>query len=118
LAGHPPACDIPLHAGGIVDQIENWVSIITRQAIRRGTFSSAKALITGISDHIQHGSSDPKPFAWIATANENVAKVRLVQTHVNKLRRQQRKVKTPESRSTSASPASADVTIRDQIGSR
>jgi hypothetical protein len=64
---------------------ENWFSIITRQAIRRGTFSSVRVLIRQIRDYIQHWNSDPKPFAWTATADEILAKVRLVQTNIKKL---------------------------------
>jgi hypothetical protein len=67
------------------NQIENWFSIITRQAIRRGTFSSVKILIRQIRDSIQHWNSVPKPFAWTATADEILAKVRLVQTNIKKL---------------------------------
>lgn len=68
-----------------INQIENWFSIITRQAIRRGTFSSVKVLIRQIRDYIQHWNSDPKPFTWTATADEILAKVRLVQTNIKKL---------------------------------
>jgi transposase len=68
-----------------INQIENWFSIITRQAIRRGTFSSVKVLIGQIRNYIQHWNSDPKPFAWTATADEILARVRLVQATIKKL---------------------------------
>ena len=68
-----------------INQIENWFSIITRQAIRRGTFSSVKVLIGQIRDYIQHWNSNPTPLAWTATADEILAKVRLVQTNIKKL---------------------------------
>jgi transposase len=68
-----------------INQIENWFSIITRQAIRRGTFSSVKVVIGQIRDYIQHWNTDPKPFAWTATADQILAKVRLVQTNIKKL---------------------------------
>jgi transposase len=67
------------------NQIENWFSIITRQAIRRGTFSSVKVLIGAIRNYIQHWNSDCKPFVWTATADEILAKVQLVQTNIRKL---------------------------------
>ncbi|WP_275292328.1 IS630 family transposase [Amycolatopsis sp. La24] len=66
-------------------QIETWFGIITRQSIRRGTFSSVKVLITQIRDYIDHWNTNPQPFAWTATADEILAKVRLVQTSVRKL---------------------------------
>jgi transposase len=68
-----------------LNQTENWFSIITRQAIRRDTFSSVKVLIGQIRDYIQHWNTDAKPFAWTATADEILAKVRLVQTNIKKL---------------------------------
>jgi hypothetical protein len=59
--------------------------IITRQCIRRGTFSSVKVLINQIRDYITHWKTSAKPFAWTATANEILAKVRLVETNIKKL---------------------------------
>jgi transposase len=68
-----------------VNQIETWFGIITRQAIRRGTLTSVKALIGQIRDYIAHANANAKPFAWTATAEEILAKVRLVQTNIKKL---------------------------------
>jgi transposase len=68
-----------------INQIETWFSIITRQAIRRGTFSSVKVLIAAIRDYIQHWNTTCTPFVWTATADEILAKVQLVQTNIRKL---------------------------------
>jgi transposase len=68
-----------------VNQIETWFGIITRQSIRRGTFTSVKVLIGQIRDYITHWNTRPKPFAWTATSDEILAKVRLVQTNIKKL---------------------------------
>jgi len=68
-----------------INQIETWFGIITRQSIRRGTFTSVTVLIKQIRDYIDHWNSDPKPFTWTATADEILAKVQLVQTSVKKL---------------------------------
>jgi transposase len=68
-----------------INQIETWFGIITRQSIRRGTFSSVKTLIKQIRDYIAHWNTNPKPFAWTATADEILAKVRIVQTNIKKL---------------------------------
>lgn len=68
-----------------VNQIETWFGIITRQSIRRGTFTSVKVLISQIRDYITHWNVNPPPFAWTATADEILAKVRLVQTNIKKL---------------------------------
>jgi len=68
-----------------INQIETWFGIITRQAIRRGTFSSVKVLIRRINDYIAHWNSNAEPFVWTATADEILAKVRLVQSSIKKL---------------------------------
>jgi transposase len=68
-----------------VNQIETWFGIITRQSIRRGTFTSVKVLIAQIRDYITHWNTDPTPFTWTATADEILAKVRIVQTNIKKL---------------------------------
>jgi transposase len=68
-----------------INQIEIWFGIITRQSIRRGTFSSVQVLIRQIRDYITHWNTDTAPFAWTATADEILAKVQLVQTNIKKL---------------------------------
>jgi transposase len=68
-----------------INQIETWFGIITRQSIRRGTFTSVKVLIKQIRDYIAHWNTNPKPFIWTATAEEILAKVRIVQANVKKL---------------------------------
>ena len=68
-----------------INQIETWFGIITRQSIRRGTFSSVKALIKQIREYISHWNANAKPFSWTATADEILAKVRLVEANIKKL---------------------------------
>jgi transposase len=68
-----------------INQIETWFGIITRQSIRRGTFSSINVLIKQIRDYINSWNQNAKPFTWTATADEIFAKVRLVQTNIRKL---------------------------------
>ena len=68
-----------------LNQIETWFGIITRQSIRRGTFTGVKVLITQIRDYITHWNAHAKPFTWTATADEILAKVQLVQTNIKKL---------------------------------
>jgi transposase len=68
-----------------INQIETWFGIITRQSIRRGTFTSVKVLIAQIRDYITHWNATATPFVWTATAEEILAKVRLVQTNIKKL---------------------------------
>jgi transposase len=68
-----------------INQIETWFGIITKQAIRRGTFTSVNALIHRIRRYVEHWNTDAKPFTWTATADETLAKVRWVQTNVKQL---------------------------------
>lgn len=68
-----------------INQVETWFGILTRQSIRRGTFSSVQVLIRQIRDYINHWNTQPRPFEWTATAGEILAKVRLTQTAVRKL---------------------------------
>ncbi|WP_274578663.1 IS630 family transposase [Streptomyces sp. AC1-42W] len=63
-----------------LNQIEIWFGIITRQSIRRGTFSSVHVLVKQIRDYINSWNQNPKPFTWTATTGEILAKVRLVAT--------------------------------------
>ena len=71
------------NAPGLPD--ETWFGIITRQSIRRGTFSSVKVLIKQIRDYITHWNAGAKPFTWTATADEILAKVRVVEANIKKL---------------------------------
>ncbi len=64
---------------------ENWFSLITRQSIRRGTFTSVTMLISQIRDYITHWNTTAKPFEWTATAQEILAKVALTQANIRKL---------------------------------
>jgi transposase len=68
-----------------LNQIETWFGVITKQAIRRGTFTSVNALIHRIRAYIAHWNIDAKPFVWTATADEILAKVRWVQTSIKQL---------------------------------
>jgi transposase len=68
-----------------INQIETWFGIITKQAIRRGTFTSVNALINRIRAYVEHWNTDAEPFVWTATADEILAKVAWVQTNVRQL---------------------------------
>ena len=68
-----------------LNQVEIWFGIITKQAIRRGTFRSLRQLISTINAYIANWNHDSKPFTWTATANEIVTKVRLIHQDFRKL---------------------------------
>ena len=50
--------------------VECFFSIITRQAIRRGTFTSVKDLIAAIRTFIDGWNDRCQPFTWTKTADE------------------------------------------------
>jgi hypothetical protein len=68
-----------------INQIEIWFGLITRQAIRRGTFSSVKQLVATIENYIDNWNADCKPFAWTADADTILAKVRWIESEVHKI---------------------------------
>jgi hypothetical protein len=68
-----------------LNQIETWFGIITRQAIRRGTFASVQILIRTIRACIASWNTDPRPFQWTPTADQILAKVRLTRINIKKL---------------------------------
>jgi transposase len=71
LAKHPR---ITLHftptSGSWLNLVEVFFGIITRQAIRRGTFTSVKDLVTAISRFIDGWNDRCRPFTWTKTADE------------------------------------------------
>ena len=57
-----------------LNQIETWFSVLTRQAIRRGSFRSVKELINLIDTFTRHWNAGETPFVWVKTADEILAK--------------------------------------------
>ena len=58
-----------------LNQVETWFSIITRKAIRRGSFTSTNALVQKIDEFVQSYNSDSTPFIWTATADAIFEKI-------------------------------------------
>ena len=57
-------------SGSWLNLVEVFFSIITRQAIRRGSFNSVKELMTAISAFIDGWNQRCHPFTWTKTADE------------------------------------------------
>ena len=57
-----------------MNQIETWFAILSRQAIRRGSFGSVKELIARIDLFTGNWNAGATPFAWVKTADEILAK--------------------------------------------
>jgi transposase len=57
-------------SGSWLNMVEIFFGIITRQAIRRGTFTSVKDLIAKIGIFIDGWNDRCQPFTWTKTADE------------------------------------------------
>ncbi|MGH2445135.1 MAG: hypothetical protein ACRDGD_03755, partial [Candidatus Limnocylindria bacterium] len=57
-----------------LNQVETWFGILTRQAIRRGSFGSVKELIAMINRFTETWNAGTSPFIWVKTADEILAK--------------------------------------------
>lgn len=57
-------------SGSWLNLVEVFFGIITRQAIRRGSFDSVKELITAITTFIDAWNERAHPFTWTKTADE------------------------------------------------
>lgn len=68
-----------------LNQIEIWFGIITRQAIRRGTFTSLSQLVRSIKDYIRDWNQDAEPFEWTTTPGEIIAKVKILHRDFKRL---------------------------------
>ena len=75
LAKHPR---VRMHftptSGSWLNLVEVFFGIITRQAIRRGTFTSVKDLIAAIETFIDACNDRCQPFVWTKTADEILTK--------------------------------------------
>ena len=60
--------------------VECFFSVITRQAIHRGSFTSVKELITAIGAFIDNWNEHPVPFAWTKDADEILGKIERAKT--------------------------------------
>jgi len=61
-------------SGSWLNMVEIFFGIITRQAIRRGTFTSVADLIAAIETFIHGWNQRCHPFTWTKTADEILAK--------------------------------------------
>jgi transposase len=68
-----------------LNMVERWFREITDKRIRRGIFRSVRELIDAINAYIEQHNSDPKPFVWIAKAEEILAKVKRARAVLDKM---------------------------------
>jgi transposase len=75
LARHPRiAFHFTPTSASWMNQVETWFGILTRQAIRRGSFRSVKELVAMIDAFTRQWNDGSGPFTWVKTADEILAK--------------------------------------------
>jgi transposase len=57
-----------------MNQVETWFGILSRQAIRRGSFESVRALAAAIERFTRQWNSGASPFRWVKTPADILAK--------------------------------------------
>jgi len=57
-----------------MNQVETWFGILSRQAIRRGSFGSVKELVAMIDAFTRQWNEGSSPFVWVKTADAILAK--------------------------------------------
>ena len=67
--------------------VECFFSIITRQAIRRGTFTSVADLTAAIETYIDGWNENAEPFTWTKPADELIDKINRAKTKTSDLTR-------------------------------
>ena len=75
---HPNCTSSPTSCSWL-NLVECLFSILTRQAIRRGIFTSLAELTSAIKGYIDDRNDHP-PFTWTKTADERLAKIRQIMT--------------------------------------
>jgi transposase len=65
--------------------VECFFSIITRQAIRRGTFTSVADLTAAIETYIDGWNENAEPFTWTKPADELIDKINRAKTKTSDL---------------------------------
>jgi len=57
-----------------MNQIEIWFAVLTRQALRRGSFNAVRTLVETIDTFTSQWNDDASPFTWVKTADQILAK--------------------------------------------
>jgi transposase len=58
-----------------LNQVERWFATLTEKYIRRGTHRSTRQLEQAIKQYLDINNSNPKPFAWVKSADEILASI-------------------------------------------
>jgi transposase len=65
-------------SGSWLNQAERFFAAITERRIRRGVFTSVPQLERAIADYLAEHNQNPRPFAWTATADSILERLKRV----------------------------------------
>jgi transposase len=65
-------------SGSWLNQVERFFAAITEDRIRRGVFTSVPQLEKAIADYLAEHNQNPRPFAWTATADAILERLKRV----------------------------------------
>ena len=71
----PPCISHPPGASWL-NLVERWFSLITTQAIGRGSFDSVRQLERAIAKYLGHWNENAKPFRWTKPARQIRSSIR------------------------------------------
>jgi putative transposase len=66
-----------------LNQVEVWFGLITRRAVRRGSFRTVRELVQRIDTFVTRYNRTATPFMWTATADSILAKVARIARAIN-----------------------------------
>lgn len=61
--------------GSWLNQVERWFGLLTTRQLRRGSHTSVVRLRKAIDEFIEVTNDEPKPFQWVATADEILGRI-------------------------------------------
>ena len=61
--------------GSWLNQVERWCGLLTQRQLQRGVHRSVPQLEQAIREYIAVENESPKPFVWVKTADEILAKI-------------------------------------------
>ena len=81
-----------------MNQVERWFGLLTQRQLQRGVHRSVVQLEKAIREYIEISNEEAKPFVWIKTADEILAKIARFADRTNRLVQAQIKSRTNDSR--------------------
>lgn len=75
-------------SGSWLNVVERWFKELTDKRLRCGVFTNVEGLKQAITTWAEHWNTDPKPFAWKATADKIIKKVQRGRSTLHQIKTQ------------------------------